>query len=83
MRGFTLIEVGAIVAILARIALLRYESYVRRGQAQEAFSALADYRTKLELGSSDLGDMRLQTVHTFKNTLSNDRWDHCEQTPAW
>lgn len=56
LHGFTLIEVMivvAIVAILASIALPSYESYLRRGQAQEAFGALADYRTKLELYYQD------------------------------
>lgn len=50
-RGFTLIEmmiVVAIIAILASIALPAYNDYLRRGQMQEAFVHLADYRVKLE-----------------------------------
>lgn len=50
-RGFTLIELMitvAIVAILASVALPSYRDFVRRGQLPEAFSALADYRVKLE-----------------------------------
>lgn len=50
-RGFTLIEVlitVAIVAILAAVALPSYNDYIRRGQIQEAFGALADYRAKME-----------------------------------
>jgi len=50
-RGFTLIEVMivvAIVAILASIALPSYSDYLRRGQLPEAFSYLSDYRVKME-----------------------------------
>jgi len=49
--GFTLLElmiVVAVVAILASIALPAYNDYVRRGQIQEAFGFLSDYRVKLE-----------------------------------
>ena len=50
-RGFTLIElmiVVAIVAILATIALPSYQDYIRRSQLQEAFGNLADMRIKME-----------------------------------
>ena len=50
-HGFTLIElmiVVAIVAILATVALPAYNDYRRRGQLQEAFVHLADYRVKME-----------------------------------
>jgi type IV pilus assembly protein PilE len=49
--GFTLIEVMiavVVVAILASIAVPSYQDYARRGQLPEAFSALADYRVKME-----------------------------------
>ena len=50
-RGFTLIElmiVVAIVAILASVALPSYFDYVRRGQLPEAQAALSDFRVKME-----------------------------------
>lgn len=50
-NGFTLIElmvVVAIIGILASIAYPSYQNYVRRGQVQEAFGALSDYRVKME-----------------------------------
>jgi type IV pilus assembly protein PilE len=50
-RGFTLLEVMivvAIVAILAGVALPSYFDYVRRGQLPEASAALSDFRVKME-----------------------------------
>lgn len=50
-RGFTLIElmvVVAVVAILAGIAMPSYFDYVRRGQLPEAQAALSDFRVKME-----------------------------------
>ena len=55
-KGFTLIElmiVVAIVAILGAIALPSYSDYVARGKIAEATSTLSEMRTRLEQWYAD------------------------------
>jgi type IV pilus assembly protein PilE len=50
-KGFTLLElmmVAAIIAILASVALPSYQNYTKKARIADATSALADYRVKYE-----------------------------------
>lgn len=63
-RGFTLIEVMvvvAIVAILASVAVPSYQSYLRRGQMQDAFSAMSNYQLRMEQSYQDNRHYRANT----------------------
>ncbi len=59
-KGFTLIElmiVVAIIAILAAIALPAYQDYTARAQASEALTATAGLRADIGVFLSETGDL--------------------------
>lgn len=59
-RGFTLIElmiVIAIVAILATIAIPSYQSYTKKAAMTELIQASAPYKTEVDLCRFDLGSL--------------------------
>ena len=77
--GFTLIElmvVCSIVAILAGIAVPSYADYVRRGQLQEAFTALADYQVKLEQYYQDYKNYGNSGGTTCANGTNAPSWNN-------
>lgn len=58
-KGFTLIElmiVIAVIGIIASIALPAYTGYIKKGKAAEATSNLADLRIKMEQCFQDTRD---------------------------
>jgi type IV pilus assembly protein PilE len=76
-RGFTLIEVMvvvAIVAILASVALPAYTDYIRRGQLPEAFTFLSDYRVKMEQYYQD--NRSYGTGSTCANATGTGAWNN-------
>jgi type IV pilus assembly protein PilE len=67
-KGFTLIEILVVVAILgilASIALPAYTNYVKKGKAAEATSTLADLRVKMEQCFQDNRDYTAAACAAF------------------
>ena len=67
MRGFTLIElmiVVAIVGIIAAVAVPNYIDYVRRGHVADMTSALSDAKLRVE--------QRYADSRTYNNVLCSD-----------
>jgi len=59
MKGFTLLEVMIVAAIIALLSMIAYPSYVRymqRSNIADALSALSQYRLSMEQVSQDNGN---------------------------
>ncbi|MDP1897734.1 MAG: type IV pilin protein [Sulfurimicrobium sp.] len=73
IKGFTLIEVMivvAIIGILAAVAMPAYSDYVKRGKIQEATSTLADFRIKMEQYFQDNRTYAAATIAATGATLN-------------
>lgn len=72
-KGFTLIElmiVIAIIAILAAIALPAYNNYVAKSQVTEAISLASSFKTPVGLHVTDNGSCPSNTSEGFKGKAS-------------
>jgi type IV pilus assembly protein PilE len=83
--GFTLIELMitvAIIGILAGVAYPAYTDYVRRAQLPEAFSAMADYRVKMEQYFQDYKNYGTTAAGACANGTNAPAWNNFAPTSA-
>lgn len=74
-KGFTLIElmiVVAIVAILATIAIPSYQNYTKKAAISELLQAAAPYRAEVELCIYNTGKKDDCTFSNIKNALNKE-----------
>ncbi|MCL2309595.1 MAG: prepilin-type N-terminal cleavage/methylation domain-containing protein [Proteobacteria bacterium] len=80
-KGFTLIElmiVVAVIGILAAIAVPSYMDYIKRGKITEATSALSDVKVRMEQMRSDNLQYRLPATPGAPPTV-----DPCTGGTSW
>ena len=65
----------AVVGILAAVALPSYNDFLRRGQIQEAFGNLADFRVKMEQYYQDFRNYGTGGTTTCANGTGAPSWN--------